>query len=286
VALDIAGTIETAKEFLQKNKYDLVACDIGLADFMVEVHQQGLSTPIVAFTSTEIQSYLEKLQKLPFVSHVVSRDVNDRSLTVKNILTTINKILTQDYFGLEKYMTWGVDVQEHRLNKSSERAGRISEMQTALKKIGVRGSLIDRCALVAEEMLMNAIYDAPMDPKGKSLFNHLPRTQEVLLKPEQAALFRYACDGNLIGISVSDPFGGLQKKIIFDYLETCYHGKAGALNEGKGGAGRGLHQIIENSDLTVFNVQSRIRTEVICLINADVAVKHGELTPSFHYFFF
>jgi CRP-like cAMP-binding protein len=286
VGLDIAGDLESADEFLKKGKYDLIACDIGLSDFMQSAHEQGLNTPIVVFTSTDIQGYLEKLQKLPFVSHVVSRDVNDRNLTVKTILTTINKILTQDFFGLEKYLTWGVDVQECKLTNSGQRAGRIAEMQESFKKIGVRASLLDRCGIVAEEMLMNAIYDAPMDSKGTSLFNHLPRTQEVQLSSDQATTLRYACDGNLIAISVADPFGGLQKKIIFDYLETCYQGNAGTLNHGKGGAGRGLHQIIENSDLTVFNVQSRIRTEVICLINADASAKHVHSSPSFHYFFF
>jgi hypothetical protein len=55
------------------------------------------------------------------------------------------------------------------------------------------------------------------------------------------------------------------------------------LNTQKGGAGRGLHQIIENSDLTIFNVKKGIRTEVICLFNIDGQKREAQ--PSFHYFF-
>ncbi len=286
VNLDIAGDLDTAKAQLQAGKYDLVACDIAMEEFMKFVHDSGAKVPIVAFTNTEVASYLDKLQRLPFVSHVVSRDATDRNFTTKTILTTINKILNRDFFGLEKYLAWGVDVQEVKILNSGERTQHIEKMQESFKKIGVRSSLLGHCGVVAEEMLMNAIYDAPTDAKGQPLFNHQARTQAVALSSDQAATLRYACDGNLIAISVSDPFGGLPKKIIFDYLETCYKGEAGHLNEGKGGAGRGLHQIIEHSGLTVFNVQNKIKTEVICLIDTDPTAKKDSSNPNFHYFYF
>ncbi len=286
VNLDITGDLESAKNALSNESYDLIFCDMEMSDFMQMTHDRGVKAPIGAFTDGNLFSYLKKLQDLPFINYVVSRDVNDRSLTTKTILTTINKILNNDFFGLEKYLTWGVDVHEAKVYKSSERADQIQKMQEAFKKIGVRSSLLSRCGLVAEEMLMNAIYDAPVDSKGKALFNHLPRTELIELKPDQAALLRYACDGNMIAISVSDTFGGLQKKNIFEYLESCYQGQAGSLNQGKGGAGRGLHQIIETSSLTIFNVQNKIRTEVICLINTDPGDKHDSSRPNFHYFYF
>ena len=44
-------------------------------------------------------------------------------------------------------------------------------------------------------------------------------------------------------------------KTIFDYLESCYAGNAGSINEaaGKGGAGRGLFQIMETAVKRVAN---------------------------------
>jgi hypothetical protein len=138
---------------------------------------------------------------------------------------------------------------------------------------------------VAEEMLMNSIYDAPTDSSGKSLFNHLPRSVEVQLSESQSCKLRYSTDGNLLAVSVSDPFGGLTKETIINYLDSCYQGKAGIFNADKGGAGRGLHQIIESSDLSIFNVRRKIRTEVISIFNLDTSVKKDVQKPSFHYFF-
>ncbi|GIL17396.1 MAG: hypothetical protein BroJett040_11470 [Oligoflexia bacterium] len=286
VQLDIASDLGSAQALLDSQNYDMIFCETTLADLLLEAHKRNFPGQMVLVTSSFVNSTLGIIKSLPFVSNVVSRDVNDRTFTVKTIVTTITKILNRDYFGLEKYLSWGVDVQERRLTNSSQRSSAIEEMGEQLKSIGVRGTLIDRCGLVAEEMLMNAIYDAPTDKNGKSLFNHVARTEEIQLSEDQAAKLRFACDGNLVAVSVVDPFGSLSKKIIIDYLESCYGDRAGELNEGKGkaGAGRGLHQIIENADLTIFNVQKGYQTEVICLFNVDANQKQDR-SSTFHYFF-
>ena len=82
---------------------------------------------------------------------------------------------------------------------------------------------------------MNAIYDAPRDKStGKSIYNHLPRTEQVELKDEEQSQFKYASDGLFMAISVEDPFGGLTKGILLNYLDSCYGGRAGELNKEKG----------------------------------------------------
>lgn len=102
---------------------------------------------------------------------------------------------------------------------------------------------------------------------------------------EQAILNRAsgAATGSMIAISVEDPFGALTKEVIISYLERCYYGSAGIMNANKGGAGRGLHQIIEKSDLTIFNVKKGIKTEVISIFNLETSRKDHKLY--FHYFF-
>jgi len=250
------------------------------------VHQKFPRISMVAFTSQSLENEIGHLQKIPYVQYVISRNTEDRASTVKSYVTTMTKILEKDFFGLEKYLSWGSEVYEVKIEKSEDRSSIIEKMQQDLKKIGVRSSILERCALVAEELLMNAIYDAPTDSSGKHLYNHLLRTQSVVLTPEQQGRFRYACDGNFIAISALDPFGSLPRKVIFDYLESCYSGKAlHQEKKKKGGAGKGLHQIVENSDLTIFNVQSKIRTEVICLFQLDMPVKETKSNPSFHAFF-
>ncbi len=286
VQLDLISDLFEAERLLLQNKYDLILCDASLSEVISKAKSWNFAGEIVFMTSTEIQNYLEKLKNLSFLGHVVSRDLEDRTFTVKSILTTVTKILNEDFFGLEKYLSWGVEVNEQKIYKSSDRSITIEKMKEKFKKLGVRETLLDRCQTVSEEMLMNAIYDAPTDNHGQTLFNHLSRTVEINLSEDQACEVKYACDGNLLGVSVSDPFGGLTKETIIQYLDSCYKGFSGHSNpQEKGGAGRGLHQIIESSDLTIFNVKKNIKTEVICLFNIDSHLQKNFRKPSFHYFF-
>lgn len=104
-------------------------------------------------------------------------------------------------------------------------------------------------------------------------------------KAEEQGILRYACDGLLMAVSVEDPFGSFHRETILKYLESNYEGRAGILQEEKGGAGRGLFLIIETADLVVFNINPNIRTEVIAIFNIDPEKsKTGKFT-SFHYFY-
>lgn len=138
-------------------------------------------------------------------------------------------------------------------------------MVAHLKSLKVRTTITDRCFQVAEELLMNAIYDAPVDKGGKSLYNHLNRKEDVHLAPDHYSTFEYGVKNQIVAISVTDPFGGLTRETLIDYLDSCYNGRAGEMNDasGKGGAGRGLHLIVESADLTVFQVKRGYRTRVV-----------------------
>jgi hypothetical protein len=155
-------------------------------------------------------------------------------------------------------------------------------MREYFSGLGVRESVLDNACVVTEELLMNAIYDAPTDPSGNQIYNMLPRTTVVELKPDEYARLRFGCDGAYLAVSVEDPFGALSPNVLIKYLESCYSGKAGSLQVNKGGAGRGLHQIVEGSELVVFNVRPKRRTEVIALFNM-LPGKKDEKRPMIQY---
>ncbi|WP_374000705.1 cyclic nucleotide-binding domain-containing protein [Bdellovibrio bacteriovorus] len=283
VHLDIANDSESARQFLAENKYDLVLCEEGCVEILKEVHDKKAANYSVLLTSKDVQGNLQILKTNRHVDHIVSRDAEDRNVTIRYILTALGKLLNKDLFGIEKYLTWGVEVQNKLVSCSNQREGLREDLYGYFKKMGVRSTVLDRVNTVVEEMLMNAIYDAPVDSQGKSIFNHVSRKEEVQLDTHQQSQLRYASDGVLLAVAVKDPFGSLTKDIIIDYLMSCYGGQAGSMNADKGGAGRGLHQIIENADLTIFNVKKGVRTEVICLFNIDGQKREAQ--PSFHYFF-
>ncbi len=285
VLLDTCTTVDEGKAKIAGSDYDLIVFDPANLELANMAREKNPKVGLVLMTSDQVMSYLPALKALNTTPHVVSRDESDRTFTVKNIATTVTKILTRDFFGLEKYLNFGVDVQTLPVVSSKQRNDVVAGVLSHFEKLGVRRANRDRIGTVLEEMLMNAIYDAPIDKEGKSIYNHLPRTVDLILKPEEQGMVRFATDGMLIAVSVQDPFGSLQGNIILKYLEANYGGTAAEMNarEGKGGAGRGLHQIVENSDLVVFNVDPGKKTEAIALFNVEVKEK-AQQNPSFHLF--
>lgn len=280
VQLQIATTMDEAKVYYAAAVPEIIFCEEASNDFLKWVADQNYKGHLVLLKSSELG--FESLLQYPYVQHVITRDLGDRAGTVKSILTALSKILHNNYFGIEKYLAWGTEIRSLTVKKSSERAEMKENLLSHFKSLGIRASILDRVQVAAEEMLMNAVYDAPVDAEGKSLYNHLPRTTEVHLHDNQQSQLRFGCDGNLLAVSVQDPFGSLPKEVIIKYLESCYQGRAGSLNADKGGAGRGLHQILESCDWTIFNVEPKHRTEVIGLFDID---QKRDGPPQFNYFF-
>lgn len=282
VNMDIVDSLEEAKGKLA-NGYDILFVDSQMLELAGDAVARNPHTKVVLMSSDSIPNYLPDLAKLSFMPNIVSRSEEDRTFTIKNIVTTVTKLISQDVFGLEKYLAWGAEVKEHAITSSKQRAELNLAMDQHFERLGIRRTNRERIVTVTEELLMNAIYDAPVDSAGKSLYNHLPRTVEVNLSPEHYGKLRFATDGMFIAVSVEDPFGALSGGTILKYLQSCYGGQAGEMNRNKGGAGRGLHQIVENSDLVVFNLQPGRRTEVIALFNVDPKANNIQY-PTFHLF--
>lgn len=286
VDLHIASTLEEGQQLLNHHRYDILCVDKELIELSSLAHDKSPDTQTVFMTSEVASEYLSTLLKYPFLSNIVSRNEDDRTFTLKNILTTVRKLISQDLFGLEKYLSWGVEVFEHPVISSVNRNELVDRMQDYLTDLGMRKMVLNKTGLIAEELLMNAVYDAPVDARGKPRYNHLPRTTPVHLESSEQGLLRYACDGLLVAVSVEDPFGGFGRETILDYLRSCYGHQAGSMqtSKGKGGAGRGLFLIMEAADLLVINVKHNVKTEVIALLNIDPNKPRTDRTTSFHYF--
>ena len=287
VQLEVASTIEEAIQKLSSEQYDLVFSDAGLIDLFPTFQVTQKQARFVLMGSDNMGELIPKLNQYPDIHQIVTRNDLDRTFTVKNISTTATKLISSDIFGLEKYLAWGAVLHEVEVRKSSDREIYKNQMVEYFESIGIRSSVIDRCFFVAEELLMNAIYDAPKGPDGKSKYNHIARTQHFELPPLERSRFRFGCDGILVGISVRDPFGGLKPSTVLRYIESCLSGQAGTLQnaERKAGAGMGLFQLISSADLVVFNVDQNRSTEVVALFAADPRALVEGRSSSFHFFF-
>ena len=282
VELTIVTSLEEGKELLDQNQFDILFVNRKLCELAHDAQKQSPPPRVVLMTSKEMEVYLPLLQKHPYLTNIISRHWEDRLFSIKDITTTVGKLSSGNIFGLEKYMNWGVEVQTFPITASNQRHSILESMQEYLDSLGVRKPHQNKITMIAEELLMNAIYDAPSEGDSPK-YNHLPRTSSIELLPSEQGKFRFACDGVLLAISAEDPFGTLDRKTILSYLDRCYRGEYN-LEERKGGAGMGLFQIMHTSNLFVINVNEHVKTEVIAILNIDPNASKSTKASSFHFF--
>ena len=86
------------------------------------------------------------------------------------------------------------------------------------------GEKLRRVELAAEELLMNALYDAPRNADGGQRNAALDRRDPVALGADETVHMRYGCDGQTLAVAVADPFGSLSKKAVTDRLRKVRDG--------------------------------------------------------------
>jgi len=197
-------------------------------------------------------------------------------MTAQSVSSTVSKLLYGDLFGLEKLMPWGVRIYSMLVGDYQEKSLAIASIGDFAAAMGVRRKFREQIDQCIDEMLMNALYDAPIDADGKPLFAEVPVKERVLLKLEEKAVVQYACDGERFAVSVRDSFGSLEKSTVLAYLDKCLHaGGAEQIDRKTGGAGLGLYLIANAATEVNFHIFSGRATEVVALF--DLTLQRSQL---------
>jgi len=181
------------------------------------------------------------------VSHLVE-DPRDRDLGI-----TLHKLASGDLFGVEKYLARGTPVGVRGIASDGDKRHAIGEVCAWAEGIGARRPIVHRLASVVDELMMNALYDAPVAGE--------PR--------ERRAELRWGADHSAIAVSVSDGFGALRQRDVIDHVRRARseRGRPRPESDGQRGAGIGLYLVASNVASLVINVEAGRRTEVVCLFD-------------------
>jgi hypothetical protein len=189
-------------------------------------------------------------------NHLIGRE---HAVDEDELVVTTVKLLSGDIFGMEKYLTWGVGILERQVTGYDDKRLAIAQVAEHAREVGCRRQMVARIETAADELLMNALYDAPAAANGKAA----PHAAEP-------ALLRYGCDGKFFGLSVRDAYGALRKQNILDNIERARdeQGTPRAPDASEsGGAGLGLYFILSSATRFIANIDPGKSTEVICLFD-------------------
>jgi hypothetical protein len=189
--------------------------------------------------------------------------------------TTVRKILHGGIFGAEKYFAPGPSLRtlDLSLTRSADRHAAFQRVTAFAEEAGVGARFLERLEIVTDELITNALYNAPVDEHGRARFAHFSRREDFELAPHEAIVVRVLVDEARVGISVRDPFGSLGTDTVLAYLAKCLRAGADQIDDKAGGAGLGLFTCFEALSHFVINLARGRATEMIGLIHLSASFR-------------
>ncbi len=194
---------------------------------------------------------------------LVAEDFDSRQLSAM-----ATRVLSGDIFGVDKLILWGTQIHSCLVGDYQEKSLCISQISEFAELMGVRRKYRESIEQCIDEMLMNALYDAPVDDQGKHIFSEIPTKTRISLRVEQKVVVQYACDGSQFVVAVRDAFGTLERSTVLRYLHKCLHSEQ-QIDRKVGGAGLGLYLMTNASSTVYFNVLPGVATEAVCCFDLE-----------------
>jgi hypothetical protein len=204
------------------------------------------------------------------INHVLARRDFESAPRAWEVVMLARRLATGAAPPLGAYLDWGFSAIDLDVRATADRdaaAGRIQEFIAAL---GAPRRIAEMFAELGHELIMNAMYDAPVDAFGRPRYA-ADRKADIALAEHERPVLRLATDGTRIALQVRDPFGRLERRHVVDGLARGLAG--GELDRSHGGAGLGMLVCHNASTGLWFDVVPGQRTEVTAVLELDVNLR-------------
>ncbi|MCC6749336.1 MAG: hypothetical protein IT371_16855 [Deltaproteobacteria bacterium] len=183
------------------------------------------------------------------------------------------KLATGAIFGLERLLPDQATVQYQRLSSYPGRLRVLSELEDFVTRQRLRSRVRLEASRVAEEMLMNAMYQAPVDNEGRRVYADVECKARIKRRTPRPVSIRYAThDGNLY-LCVRDRYGSFHREDLARYLLRCAT-TTQQIEDKKLGAGLGLYIIASSVSRLEINMLPGSVTEFIGVVEPPVNGGH------------
>ena len=170
-------------------------------------------------------------------------------------------------------------MRSYTLEDAVDRDDAVNALAKDVVAVGLPDRVGSLVSVIADELLANALYAAPVDEAGVRFRAKDTREQKRPLSGRDLVTVRWATDARYLAIEVRDRWGTLDASTVSSRLAS---GGKQAASSGEGGMGLPLAYACCNQ--FVINTQPEVVTEVITLL--ELRYKPTELarSASFHTF--
>ena len=242
--------------------------------------RKGGGEKVVVVGDSELPGLVDLL-RLPWINHVVSPGFLDGGVWSSSLSGALWKIVADRRIPVSRFLGREFRGRQARVRDSARRDRRIESIAEYARENHVPSRALDQIREVAEELITNALYDAPAERSGGKVVS---RTERVVYPSGAGCTVTYGLSGQCFFLRVRDQYGTLTRTRLCDVLTRCAsHGEVD-LDTSRGGAGLGMWRVFNVASLVIVHVTPGHSTEI--LIGIDVSRgRRGTRGRAIHFFF-
>ncbi len=215
------------------------------------------------------------------VRHVIGW--NGRSY-LRELIVTLRKYTSGQIFGLDQYLDGGATIETRLLTDAGRIDATIEDMLSRTNLEASFSATHEFLRMTANELVTNAVYNAPVDGAMKPKYEATDRRQKIKLLPGEAVSLTFGFDESYVAVAVADRFGRLDRDKIVRHLVKCVNNTK-FIEDKRGGAGAGIYLAFYTASQFIINVESGRRLEAICILEKNKRYKeYRSRVTSFSYF--
>jgi hypothetical protein len=270
------------RQFEEPEKVDgldvtsLVLADAFDGDLVMRWLRERPQLQAILYTGEPLDRQLPKALEEPRLQGLLGRASFEVPPREDDLLHVARRVLNPEAAPFESHLAWGASGFAFSLIDAGGRDHVVKETIAFSSKLGAPKRVGEMLGELVHELVMNALYDAPVGPDGQPLFAH-DRKAEIALDPRDAAVFRCASDGVRIAVEVSDRFGRLTRKHVFGGLVRAL--RSGQMDTAGGGAGLGMMVAYRSTTALFYDVVNGVRTRVTGLFDLDLNLREFRQLP-------
>lgn len=291
-SLQVMPDPKQAVEFLTANSPIAIFINVDnlkvLNEFEMEAQQRfGLFSDQVQahrfhFISSRSLGENRDVTKSPFFGSYFQRpteEVEDKARFYGRFVDASEKRVTHE---LGHFLSEKGKVQTLTLTHSDQKQEAAEAVRQYLIQAKVPARISNIIANAVDELLMNAIFDAPADEFGRPIYTSTVRSQSRQLLGQEEVSMKIGFDGFYVGISITDHFGLLDRGRLLNHVSMNYRDQEYTVKQGNAGAGLGLATVFKSGGSLIYHCENGVKTEATLLYRAFS--NYRDFKNQFHFF--
>lgn len=264
-----------AAEYIARDGANIIFVDTGSRERYLElelaiqetvgIFSDKIDANAIHFLSSEDLSKCIYLVQSPLFGHFVLRNYQDPKEAGQHYGRIVRATLAESAFGLSRLLKEGTKIQTVALQHSNQKQEAVEAVRNFMIAAKFQGRMATVIANSVDEVVMNAIFAAPIDEVGRPMMTSTSRATVFKLENKHAVEIQIGFDGKHIGVTAIDHFGSLDRAKLLSHFAKRYNEDRLKLTAAIANAGLGLATIFRNGGSFFFVSESSVKTEVTIL---------------------